>query len=64
MMRAVKSIGLHALLVVLAVITMAPLVWMFAASFMASGEASTFPPPFLPAHPTVEQYVDLFTRLN
>jgi len=64
MMRTVKSLGLHAVLLVLAVVTMAPLVWMFAASFMASGEASTFPPPFFPAHPTLKQYVELFTRLN
>jgi multiple sugar transport system permease protein len=63
-MRRAKSIGLHALLLLLAVITMAPLVWMLAASFMSTGEASTFPPPFLPSHPTVQQYVGLFTRLN
>jgi multiple sugar transport system permease protein len=63
-MRAVKAIGLHTVLLLLAVVTMAPLIWMVAASFMAGGEASTFPPPFLPAHPTVQQYVELFTRLN
>jgi multiple sugar transport system permease protein len=63
-MRAVKSVALHALLLLLAAVTMAPLVWMVAASFMTRGEASTFPPPFLPSHPTVEQYVELFTRLD
>jgi len=63
-MRTVKAIGLHGVLIVLAAVTMAPLLWMVAASFMATGEASTFPPPFLPAHPTVQQYVDLFTRLD
>jgi multiple sugar transport system permease protein len=63
-MRALKSVALHALLLLLAAVTMAPLVWMVAASFMTRGEASTFPPPFLPSHPTVEQYVELFTRLD
>jgi multiple sugar transport system permease protein len=59
-----KSGGLHFVLVALAVFTMAPLIWMLAASLMKSGEASTFPPPFLPHHPTLDQYVFLFSRLN
>jgi len=63
-MRALKTSALHALLLLLAAVTMAPLVWMVAASFMTGGEASTFPPPFLPSRPTVEQYVELFTRLD
>jgi len=63
-MRALKTLALHALLLLLAAVTMAPLVWMVAASFMTGGEASTFPPPFLPSRPTVEQYVELFTRLD
>ena len=63
-MRIVKSLGLHGILLMLAVVTMAPLFWMVSASFMAGGEASSFPPPFLPAHPTLQQYVELFTRLN
>jgi multiple sugar transport system permease protein len=37
---------------------------MVAASFMNNGEASGFPPPFIPRHPTISQYVQLFTRLN
>lgn len=63
-MRSVKSLALHTVLLLLALVTMAPLVWMVAASFMAGGEASTFPPPFLPAHPTLQHYAELFTRLN
>jgi multiple sugar transport system permease protein len=63
-MRFAKIFGLHLVLFVLSVVTLAPLVWMVAASFMARGEASTFPPPFLPAEPTLSQYVDLVTRLD
>jgi multiple sugar transport system permease protein len=63
-MRSVRNFTVHTLIVLLAVVTMAPLVWMVAASFMGNGEASAFPPPFIPDHPTIGQYVLLFTRLN
>jgi multiple sugar transport system permease protein len=55
---------LHAALVVFAVVTVAPLAWMISASFMAPGEANAFPPPLLPAHPTLANYHALFTRLD
>jgi multiple sugar transport system permease protein len=64
MKRAVGVAGLYAVLVLLAVATMAPLVWMVAASFMQTGQASTFPPPFIPKSPTLDQYVELLTRMN
>jgi multiple sugar transport system permease protein len=63
-MRLARGLTVHLLIVLLAVITMAPLVWMVVASFMANGEASAFPPPFIPKQPTLDQYVQLFTRLN
>jgi multiple sugar transport system permease protein len=59
----VKTI-LYLILALTAAITLAPLLWMLSASFMPNGEASTFPPPFLPKHFTFEQYIDLFTRGN
>jgi multiple sugar transport system permease protein len=37
---------------------------MLSASFMASGEASRYPPPLLPSAPTLEHYAALFSRLN
>jgi hypothetical protein len=40
--------------------TLFPLVWMVSASFMAPGEASHFPPPLLPAEPTLHNYRELF----
>lgn len=55
---------LYAGLLVGAALTLTPLVWMVSASFMKPGEANAMPPPFLPAHPTLEHYVALFTRIN
>jgi multiple sugar transport system permease protein len=64
MKRALPSLLLHAGLVAMAVLTLAPLLWMVSASFMGPGEANTFPPPLLPKSPTLEHYVVLFTRLD
>jgi multiple sugar transport system permease protein len=61
---AVRSWLLHAGLSIVAVLTMTPTVWMVAASFMSPGEASSTPPPFLPAHPTLEHYAALTDRLH
>jgi multiple sugar transport system permease protein len=63
-MQAFRHVALHLVLLLLAVATVAPLAWMVSASFMTAGEAGTFPPPLLPAQPTLRQYVELFTRLN
>jgi len=64
MKRTLPAIVLHAALLLLALLTLAPLAWMLSASFMASGEANHFPPPLVPAKATLEHYRDLFTRLN
>ena len=45
---------------VLALVTLAPLLWMLSVSFMSPGEAASFPPPLLPAEPTLENYRQLF----
>jgi multiple sugar transport system permease protein len=47
-------------LALLAVLTLFPLVWMVAASLMAPGEASNFPPPLLPRAATLANYRELF----
>ncbi len=60
----VASSFLMIMLVALCIVTLAPLLWMVSASFMPSGQANTFPPPFLPRSVTLEQYAALFTRLN
>lgn len=45
-----------------ALVTIAPLLWMLSVSFMAPGEASQFPPPLLPADPTLDNYRVLFVE--
>ena len=56
--------AVNALLLVGGAATLFPLAWMVAASFMAPGEASHFPPPLLPAHPTLHNYRTLFASLG
>jgi multiple sugar transport system permease protein len=64
MKRPVASILLHVVLLLGAAITALPLVWMFAASFMPTGEATTYPPRLIPSRITLLHYQELFTRLN
>lgn len=52
------SVTLLAALV--ALVTIAPLLWMVSVSFMARGEAAQFPPPLWPARPTLDNYHLLF----
>jgi multiple sugar transport system permease protein len=55
---------LHVFLLLGALLTLTPLLWMVSASFMPAGEATTFPPRLLPRVFTLEHYGALFTRLN
>lgn len=64
MSNKTTRILLNISLLVIALTTLTPVLWMLSASFMASGEAGTFPPPLLPKHPTVEHYRALSERLN
>ena len=64
MSRRARSIGLHALLLVGALLAATPLLWMGSASLMRSGEANSSPPPLLPHHATLEHYRALFTTQN
>jgi multiple sugar transport system permease protein len=64
MRRSGASIVIHIALLLGAVVTLLPLVWMVLASMMPTGEASTYPPRFFPSSITLEHYRELFTRLN
>lgn len=64
MKRIVGRIALHALLLVAAAITLLPLLWMVSASFMPTGEATAVPPRLVPSAPTLDQYRELWTRLD
>ena len=56
--------ALHAVLAAGALLTLLPLVWMVCASLMRPGEANQLPPPLLPAAPTLDNFRQLFTRLD
>ena len=60
--RLLPSLVVNTLLVLLAVLSLAPLLWMLSVSFMQTGEASHFPPPLLPTHATLDNYRQLFVR--
>jgi multiple sugar transport system permease protein len=52
----------HALLLAAVAVTLCPLVWMVSVSLMSPGEASTYPPPFLPRQATLASYRALFAQ--
>jgi multiple sugar transport system permease protein len=60
--RTLAAPLVNGLLLGLAALTLFPLLWMVAVSLMAPGESSTYPPPLVPANPTLANYHDLFTR--
>jgi multiple sugar transport system permease protein len=49
-------------LLALALVSLAPLLWMVSVSFMPTGQASRFPPPLLPSAATLANYQELFGR--
>ncbi len=59
-----RRMALHIAMAVIAGLTLIPGLWMVSASLMPAGEASSFPPPFLPSRVTFEHYAELFTRLE
>ena len=59
--RIAKAI-INGLLLGLAVLSLAPLLWMLSVSLMQPGEASHFPPPLLPAALALDNYRELFLR--
>ncbi|HEX3074058.1 MAG TPA: carbohydrate ABC transporter permease, partial [Ignavibacteriales bacterium] len=63
-MKNWKSIILHSFIIITGLITLAPFIWMLSASLMQSGEANVYPPKFIPDNPTLQQYRDLFSRLD
>ena len=59
-----KSVLLHTALILGSLATLFPLAWMLSASFMTSGEATTYPPHLIPHMATLAQYRQLFIRMN
>jgi multiple sugar transport system permease protein len=59
-----KKLLIHAALILGAIATIIPLLWMVSASLMPQGEATSFPPRLVPSRVTFEHYRSLFTSLN
>ena len=59
-----QRFALAAALGVVALLALAPLLWMVALSVMQGGEANRYPPRLLPSAPTLEHYRTLFSRLD
>jgi multiple sugar transport system permease protein len=64
MRRRLEGLGLYLVLLVGAALSLGPMLWMVAASFMPAGEANSYPPRLLPSNPTLEHYESLFSRLD
>jgi multiple sugar transport system permease protein len=62
MTRGPASAIVNTALAVAAAFALFPLLWMVSVSFMQPGAASSYPPPILPADPTLENYRELFAR--
>jgi len=60
MTRPLAAVLVNGSLAGIAAITLLPLIWMVAVSLMSPGEASAFPPPFVPSQPTLANYRQLF----
>ena len=62
MKRTPRTILVNTALVVGALLTAFPLLWMVSVSFMPTGAAGHFPPPMLPKEPTLQNYRELFAN--
>ena len=62
--RRRPGIGLHILLGLGLLLVMAPFIWMVLGSFKTSAELRRVPPTWWPSDPTLENFRELFTRLD
>lgn len=62
MKRGPAAVIVNTALALAAAFALFPLLWMLSASFMQPGAASSYPPPLLPADPTLDNYRELFAR--
>jgi len=62
MSRRGSVVLINGALVLLALGSLCPLLWMLSVSLMPAGQASQFPPPLLPRGPTLDNYRQLFAQ--
>jgi len=58
------AIAINGALALGAAFAVLPLLWMVSVSFMQPGAASSYPPPVLPADPTLQNYRQLFAQVG
>lgn len=58
--RHCSEVAFTAFAALVSLLVLAPLLWMVSVSLMQPGAAAQFPPPLLPAHPTLDNYRTLF----
>ena len=64
MKHRVATWAVNGVLWLVAAATLFPLLWMLSVSLMPSGAASSYPPPIVPRHVTLDHYRDLFATLH
>jgi multiple sugar transport system permease protein len=62
--RSPAAVAINGALALAAAFAVFPLLWMLSVSFMQPGAASSYPPPLLPADPTLGNYRELFARVG
>lgn len=62
MKKPAATFWVNAALLVGAVATAFPLVWMLSVSFMPTGAAGHYPPPLVPSDPTLDNYRQMFAK--
>lgn len=62
--RLLGNIVKYVVLIVILIFLLFPLFWVLMTSFKSNMEAYKFPPTFIPENPTVQSYIDLFTKNN
>jgi multiple sugar transport system permease protein len=62
--RRRRGVFLHILMIAGLILMVIPFVWMVLGSFKTTGELRQLPPTWIPEDPTLENYRDLFDRLD
>ena len=59
-----RALGLHLALIIGLVVVITPFAWMILSSFKLTAELRRYPTSWIPKDPTLQNYRDLFTRLD
>ncbi len=62
-LKFIKYMMTYSLLILLAVFFTFPFLWILSTSFKGPENLFTWPPQFIPEHPTLENYVNVFKRI-